>query len=72
MGQCPLTSPRRLSGPARLYANLVCVAVEHRLVHTLLTPDHDHAHENHLHLDVKASMAHPVDPYVSFAKRKRH
>lgn len=49
-----------------LLLGLVCFAVERGLVHTLLTPDHDRAHANHLHLDLKAGQRSPPDPYVSF------
>lgn len=51
---------------ADLLLGLVCVATQGGLVHTLLTPDHDRAHANHLHLDLKAGQDSPVDPYVSF------
>ena len=36
------------------------------LFHTILTPDHDRAHHNHLHLDLKAAQASPADPFVSY------
>lgn len=49
-----------------LYLGLVCLAQERGLVHTLLTPDHDRAHANHLHLDLKAGQSSPADPYISF------
>lgn len=64
---CPATTPALGAAVAEVYLALVCVAVEHSLVHTLLTPDHDRAHHNHLHLDLKADQRAPVDPYVSFA-----
>ncbi|HEY8378335.1 MAG TPA: hypothetical protein VIK91_17685 [Nannocystis sp.] len=49
-----------------LFLGLVCFAVERGLVHTLLTPDYDRAHANHLHLDLKAGQRSPADPFVSF------
>ena len=51
---------------ADLYLALVCLADGRGLVHTLLTPDHDRAHHNHLHLDLKPGQAAPADPYTSF------
>ena len=49
-----------------IYLALVCLAAERGLVHTLLTPDHDRAHANHLHLDLKPGQTSPVDPFISF------
>lgn len=54
------------SAPADLYLALVCLADQRGLVHTLLTPDHDRAHHNHLHLDLKPGQTAPADPYTSF------
>jgi hypothetical protein len=51
---------------ADLYLALVCLADGRGLVHTLLTPDHDRAHHNHLHLDLKPGQTAPADPYTSF------
>jgi len=71
--RCPVGESRARRGltqPERLFMNLVCEAYGLRLVHTLLTPDHDRAHANHLHLDIKPDMRHPVDPFVSFAGRR--
>lgn len=48
-----------------LYLALVCQAYTRGLFHTILTPDHDRAHANHLHLDLKAAQASPADPFVS-------
>lgn len=63
------TSPRGPLGerPDRLYTAFTCFATESRLVHTLLTPDHDEAHHNHLHLDLKPDQESPAKPYVSLA-----
>jgi hypothetical protein len=33
--------------------NLTCVIARAGLFHHILTPGHDHAHRNHLHLDIK-------------------
>jgi len=74
MEQCPATAALAadppLSPAARLLANFVCTAVRRGSVHTLLTPDHDAAHEDHLHLDLKAGQPSPVDPFVSYAGEK--
>jgi len=50
-----------------VYAQFVCFATQRGLFHTLLTPDYDRAHRNHLHLDLKAGQTRPADPYVSFS-----
>ncbi len=51
---------------ADLYLALVCQTHARGLFHTILTPDHDRAHHNHLHLDLKAAQASPADPFVSY------
>lgn len=62
--------PPGSSAPAGdLYLGFVCYAYRFGLVHTLLTPDHDRAHHNHLHLDLKTGQASPPDPYFSFHGR---
>lgn len=66
---CP--PPNFRSEPANLYARLVCVAHRAGLLHTILTPDHDHAHRNHLHLDLETGQASPADPFTSFAPGRR-
>ncbi len=48
-----------------LYLALVCQTYTRGLFHTILTPDHDRAHANHLHLDLKAAQASPADPFMS-------
>ena len=48
-----------------LYLALVCQAYTRGLFHTILTPDHDRAHANHLHLDLKAAQPSPADPFMS-------
>lgn len=53
--------------PDAIFADFVCHVWRERLVHTLLTPDHDRAHHNHLHLDLKPGQDAPANPYVSLA-----
>lgn len=68
---CPAVAaaPPRGASASEIYHAIVCEGVRHGLLHTILTPDHDRAHYNHLHLDLKAGKRSPVDPYVSFAGR---
>lgn len=49
-----------------LFLALTCQAYTRGLFHTILTPDHDRAHANHLHLDLKAGQSSPADPFMSF------
>jgi len=51
---------------ADLYLAVVCQSYARGLFHTILTPDHDRAHHNHLHLDLKAAQASPADPFMSY------
>lgn len=53
------------SDPGDLMLALVCQAYARGLFHTLLTPDHDRDHHNHLHLDLKAGQPSPADPFMS-------
>lgn len=62
----PGAAPPAGAPAADLLLGLVCLASEGGLVHTLLTPDHDRAHANHLHLDLKAGQDSPPDPFISF------
>jgi hypothetical protein len=54
--------PTDASAPGPLGAP---VAYVRGLFHTILTPDHDRAHYNHLHLDLKAEQPSPADPFLS-------
>jgi hypothetical protein len=49
-----------------LFLALTCQAYTRGLFHTILTPDHDRAHANHLHLVLKAGQSSPADPFMSF------
>ncbi len=53
------------AAPSDIFFTLVCQAYTRGLFHTILTPDHDRAHYNHLHLDLKAGKRSPADPYLS-------
>lgn len=46
--------PREVTESSWLLRSIVCRAAEHRFFNTILTPNHDKAHEDHLHLDVSA------------------
>lgn len=65
-GGGPGAAPPAGAPASDLYLGLVCLAAERGLVHTLLTPDHDRDHANHLHLDLKAGQRAPADPFISF------
>jgi hypothetical protein len=38
---------------ARMLRDIVCQADERKLFHVLLTPNHDYAHRNHFHMEVR-------------------
>jgi hypothetical protein len=61
------SNSRMRSEDAALWTGLVCAAVNGNRVHTLLTPDYDHAHRDHLHLDLKPEQRAGSTPYVSLA-----
>ncbi|MCB9754331.1 MAG: hypothetical protein H6713_30685 [Myxococcales bacterium] len=67
--RAPGDEPLPGAPPGDVYLGLVCHAYRFGLVHTLLTPDHDRDHHNHLHLDLKTGQASPPDPYFSFHGR---
>jgi len=41
---------------SRLLRGLVCEAVDRELFQVVITPNHDHAHENHVHLERKPEV----------------
>ncbi len=53
---CPQVAPApsQNASASEIYHALVCERVRYGLLHTILTPDHDRAHYNLLHLDLKA------------------
>jgi hypothetical protein len=42
--------------PSRILRSVVCDAVDRRLFQVVLTPHHDRAHENHVHLELKPEV----------------
>lgn len=54
--RAPVCGPTAAAGPtpaARVLRDIVCRADEQRLFHVVLTPNHDRAHRNHYHLEVR-------------------
>lgn len=43
--------------PSRILRSVVCDAVDRRLFQVVLTPHHDRAHENHVHLELKPEVS---------------
>ena len=52
---CPLRANE--AAPSRLLRGVVCDAVAHNLFQVVLTPHHDRAHENHVHLELKPEVS---------------
>ncbi|MDD9933696.1 MAG: extensin family protein [Myxococcales bacterium] len=52
---CPQRSDE--AAPSRLLRGVVCEAVEQRLFSVVLTPHHDRAHHNHVHLELKPEVS---------------
>lgn len=51
-GGDPCKSGRREDEAGRLLRRVVCEAVQHSLFQVVLTPHHDRAHQNHVHLEL--------------------
>jgi len=54
--RAPVCGPKASPGStphARLLRSIVCEADDQRLFHVVLTPNHDRAHRNHFHLEVR-------------------
>jgi hypothetical protein len=43
--------------PSRLLRGIVCDAVDQQLFQIVITPHHDHAHDNHVHLERKPEVS---------------
>ena len=52
----PASCPTGTARPSRLLRGLVCQAVERSLFQVVLTPHHDRAHGNHVHLELKPEV----------------
>ncbi|HEY3358878.1 MAG TPA: extensin family protein [Polyangia bacterium] len=50
---CGRRAPPAPTEPARVLRDIVCRAQERGLFHVLLTPNYDHAHRNHYHMEVR-------------------
>jgi hypothetical protein len=50
---CGPRAPRPPTPAAQALRSIVCQAKEKGLFHVLLTPNHDHAHRNHFHLEIR-------------------
>jgi hypothetical protein len=51
-GGDPCTERRREDAGGRLLRRVVCEAVEQSLFQVVITPHHDRAHQNHVHLEL--------------------
>ncbi len=58
---------RRGRRPRDVFGAVVCRAWRGRWFHTILGPDHDRAHRDHLHLDLAPHRTPPRTPYVGLA-----
>lgn len=55
-GAAPCPARAEESWPSRLLRSVVCGAVERHLFQVVLTPHHDAAHGNHVHLELKPEV----------------
>ena len=60
--------PNRPRGRANDYMALTCALHRNGWAHTVLTPDYDHAHHDHLHVDIKAERNADARAFVSLAR----
>jgi hypothetical protein len=54
--RAPVCGPKAAAGAtpeARVLRQIVCRSDERQLFHVLLTPNHDYAHRNHFHMEVR-------------------
>jgi hypothetical protein len=56
-GGAPCPRRREEGWPSRLLRGVVCDAVDHKLFQIVITPHHDHAHGNHVHLELKPEVS---------------
>jgi hypothetical protein len=55
-GRSPCPRRNDEARPARVLRSVVCDAVESNLFQVVLTPHHDRAHENHVHLEIRPEV----------------
>jgi hypothetical protein len=55
-GSAPCPRRPEEAWPSRLLRGVVCEAVESSLFQVVLTPHHDRAHDNHVHLELKPEV----------------
>ncbi|RMG95116.1 MAG: hypothetical protein D6705_14335 [Deltaproteobacteria bacterium] len=55
---------RRGSMPRDVFGKMLCRGWRERWFHTILGPDHDRAHHDHLHVDLAPHRKRPSTPYV--------
>lgn len=55
---------RRGSMPRDVFGEILCRGWRERWLHTILGPDHDRAHRDHLHVDLAPHRTRPSTPYV--------
>jgi hypothetical protein len=55
-GDAPCLVRSKESRDARLIRRVVCDAVAHDLFQVVLTPHYDHAHRNHIHMELKPDV----------------
>jgi hypothetical protein len=56
-GGAPCPQRAHEAGPSRLLRGVVCDAVARNLFQVVLTPHHDRAHEDHVHLELKPEVS---------------
>jgi hypothetical protein len=56
-GSAPCPRRPEEAWQSRLLRGVVCDAVQHNLFQVVLTPHHDRAHENHVHLELKPEVS---------------
>jgi hypothetical protein len=55
-GDAPCPRREDEAWPSRLLRGLVCDAVDRNLFQVVITPHHDRAHENHVHLELRPEV----------------
>jgi hypothetical protein len=55
-GDAPCPTRGHEARPSRVLRSIVCDAIDQALFQVVLTPHHDKAHENHVHLEVRPDV----------------